>query len=476
MLLSQLTHVFRCRPRSRRLQTRVLAGLALAILVGAFGLLTAGCNESQPDVIYEALVAPPNVPPKVNRSAAHVVIDLQAKEEVKQIAPGVDYNVWSFNGSVPGPMARVQVGDTVEIRLQNSSDNKNTHNIDLHAVNGPGGGAGATNVAPGETKAFTFKATSPGLFTYHCAQGIVADHIANGMYGAILVEQPGAPKLYNREYYLGQSEFYLTDQLGQSGLPELDLDKLLAEQPTYVTWNGATDAVVGDNALQADVGDTVRLYVTNGGPNYTSSFHVIGEIMDRVYQWGSLANPPLKGIQTISIPPGDAVIADMKLDVPGDYKIVDHAIGRLTKGSLAILTATGADDFDTFRDLQKNPPADGGTVQVEPTPTAEATAPPAATEDVNVTLDDSFFDPAGITVKAGSQVTFHLSNVGTLPHNMHIPDSNGSFDGGTVSTPDLVTSGQTAELTWTAPSARGVTLTFRCDVHPVDMTGTITTE
>ena len=155
-------------------------------------------------------------------------------------------------------MIRVQVGDTVEIRLQNASDSKVTHNIDLHSVNGPGGGAESTNVAPGETKAFSFKALAPGLFTYHCAQGIVADHISNGMYGGILVEEPRGKARYDREYYIGQHEYYLTDTNGPNGVPALDVDKMLAEDATYVVWNGATDGLTGDNALTATTGETEK--------------------------------------------------------------------------------------------------------------------------------------------------------------------------------------------------------------------------
>ena len=463
-------------------RARLLAAFLMVGIVAAFGLFAVGCGDDEPDTIQAALVAPPNVPPKQNRANAHVVVDLVAKEEIREISPGVEYEVWSFNDYVPGPMIRVQVGDTVEIRLQNASDSKVTHNIDLHSVNGPGGGAESTNVAPGETKAFSFKALAPGLFTYHCAQGIVADHISNGMYGGILVEEPRGKARYDREYYIGQHEYYLTDTNGPNGVPALDVDKMLAEDATYVVWNGATDGLTGDNALTATTGETVRLYVTNGGPNFTSSYHVIGEIFDRAYAWGSLANLPLKWIQTISVPPGGAAITDMKIDVPGDYKIVDHALGRLTKGAVGIITATGDNDFDVFRDLQEHPL--GSDVE-EPTATAEPAATsepddggngePATTEDIAVEMDDNVFIPDTFTVKAGSVVNFQLDNIGNLPHNMRIADLAGSYDGDTVSDPELLSGGQTGVLTWEVPDATG-TYKFRCDVHPVEMVGTITVE
>jgi nitrite reductase (NO-forming) len=411
-----------------------------------------------------------------------VIVDLEAREEVQEIAPGVNYETWSFNGFVPGPIIRVQVGDTVEVRLRNNADSKVAHNIDLHSVNGPGGGAEATTVAPGETKSFTFKALAPGLFTYHCAAGIVADHIANGMYGGILVEKPRGRALYDREYYIGQSEYYVTE--GDS--PELDLDSLLSEDARYVVWNGSTEALLEEDALAAPVGETVRLYVANGGPNYTSSFHVIGEIFDRVYMWGSLADAPIRDISTVSVPPGGAVITDMKLDVPGDYKIVDHALGRLTKGIVGILTATGEQDFEIFRDLQEFPLDGEGDGDGEPSPTAEptgaspqptttATEAPRVTEEIPVEMDDNVFLPGDLTVEAGSEVTFVLENIGVIPHNMRIADDAGSYDGGPISEPELINGGDSGELTWQVPDNAG-TYAFRCDVHPVDMVGTITVQ
>lgn len=468
----------------RAVPAMLLALVALAAF--AFG----GCNDNSLETIQATLVAPPNVPPKPNRGAAHVVVNLEAREEVKEIAPGVNYDVWSFNGSVPAPLIRVQVGDTVEVRLKNDATNKVTHNIDLHAVNGPGGGAEATNVAPGEERAFTFKPLAAGLFTYHCAQGIVADHIANGMYGAILVERPGSRKVADREYYMGQSEFYLTDENGPDGIPQLDYDKLLAEQPTYVAFNGNTKALVADHALPAQVGDKIRMYVTNGGPNFTMAFHIIGEILDRVYAWGSLANDPLEDIQTISVPPGGATIADLTINVPGDYKIVDHAISRISKGALGIISATGENNFDVFRDLQANPI--GGptaTPEGEPTatpsgseptatqPAAQPTATPSpVVEETTVELDDILFVQDSLTAKAGTQLKIDLQNIGLLPHNMHIADASGSYNDGTVSEPQIINGGDQGTLTWNVPNEPGTTYNFRCDVHPAQMTGTITIE
>ncbi|MEP7216454.1 MAG: copper-containing nitrite reductase, partial [Anaerolineaceae bacterium] len=305
-----------------------------------------------------------------------VVINLTAVEKTVEIAPGVSYQTWTFNGTVPGPMLRARVGDTVEVHLKNPATNTQSHSIDLHAVNGPGGGAGVTSVAPGEEKAFTFKAKSAGLFVYHCASGIVADHIANGMYGAILIDPVTPLKRVDHEYYVGQSEFYTVGETNAKGMQDMDMTKLVHEQPPYVVFNGNTKSLIGDNALQAKAGETVRIYFSNGGPNLTSSFHVIGEIMDKVWPSGSLETPPEVGIQTVSVAPGNAVIAQFKVDVPGDYKLVDHAIIRVSEGAVAILHVTGASDASTFDAMPTAPASAGGSKSGTQTPTTGT--PPTA--------------------------------------------------------------------------------------------------
>ena len=271
--------------RWRRIFLPVLAAAPLALVAMA-------CTDEGMPTFNEALVAPPGVTAGHGRANTHVVVNLEAMEQTSEVAPGVTYTQWTFNGTVPGPMIRARVGDVVEVHLKNSAKNISTHNIDLHAVNGPGGGAGVTTVAPGQEKAFEFLAKVPGLFVYHCAAGIVADHIANGMFGAILIEPAaGLPKV-DREFYIGQSEFYTTGDTGAKGLQDLDMTKLTNEEPAYVVFNGNTKSLIGDHALQAKVGETVRLYVVNGGPNLISSFHVIGEIFDKAWDYGTLSSPP----------------------------------------------------------------------------------------------------------------------------------------------------------------------------------------
>jgi nitrite reductase (NO-forming) len=264
-------------------------------------------------------------------------------EKVMQISDGVDYTFWTFGGQVPGKFIRVRQGDTVEFHLQNHPDNKMPHNIDLHAVTGPGGGAASSFTAPGHESQFTFKTINPGLFVYHCATAPVGVHIANGMYGLILVEPAAGLPPVDREYYVMQGDFYTVGKYREKGLQPFDMQKAIEENATYVLFNGSEGALVGDNALPAEVGDTVRLYVGNGGPNLVSSFHVIGEIFDKVFlEGGSIAQ---ENVQTTLIPSGGAAIVEFKIEVPGTYILVDHSIFRaFNKGALGMLKATGEED------------------------------------------------------------------------------------------------------------------------------------
>lgn len=225
------------------------------------------------------------------------------------------------------------------------------HNIDLHAVNGPGGGAEATNVAPGKTAIFNFKALNPGLYVYHCAAAPVPMHIANGMYGLILVEPAGGLPKVDREYYIMQSEFYTKGKTDEKGLQDFDQDKGVDENPTYVVFNGKKNALMGDKMLEAKVGETVRLYVGNAGPNLASSFHVIGEIFDRVYvEGGSKIN---ENVQTTLIPAGGAVIVEFKVEEPGEYVLVDHSIFRaFNKGAIGKLKVTGEKNPQVYNKVQ----------------------------------------------------------------------------------------------------------------------------
>ena len=293
-------------------------------------------------------------PPLAERGPTHVRYELEAIERMGRLDDNTTYNYWTFNGKVPGPMLRVRVGDTVTVSLKNAPDSLMLHNIDLHAVNGPGGGAVATEVEPGETKAFTFKALTPGLYVYHCATPMVANHISAGMYGLILVEPVGGLPKVDHEFYVMQGELYTTEAFGQSGVQEFSVDKLLSEHPEYFVFNGAVGALVTEHPLRAKVGETVRIYFGVGGPNFTSSFHVIGTIFDKVYTFGGLVSPPQLGVQTVSVPPGGAVVVDLSLPVPGRYVIVDHALSRLQRGLVGALFVDGPANPEIYR---AEPPA-----------------------------------------------------------------------------------------------------------------------
>jgi FtsP/CotA-like multicopper oxidase with cupredoxin domain len=380
------------------------------------------------------ITSAPDVPAFITRTMPETVeVHFEAEEFVGDLADGKRYKFWSFNGTVPGPMIRVRLGDTVEFHLSNHSSSQFPHNIDLHAVNGPGGGASVSLVAPGEERIFRFKTLHPGLYIYRCASPIpsIPAHVANGMYGLLLVEpKHGFPRV-DREFYIFESEFYTQDSdprfvfniskplpkdvssvnksadkhLSEPGVEkkteeqlekemeeiekaiaekeskvftaeekaiaeevsiqklqgsidksinedldsyenrkhvlELSLEKGLINQPDYVVFNGRQGALLGANALKVNVGDKVRIFFGNIGPNGISSFHIGGEIFDRVYLEGAVNGIINKNVQTTLVPSGGAVIVEFTIDVPGDYLLVDHSIFRIDKGAIGMITAVG---------------------------------------------------------------------------------------------------------------------------------------
>lgn len=320
--------------------------LAIAILpLFCFGSLSFA--DSVKDEIA-TLTAPPLVPPPITRKTpAKLIVNLEVVEKKMKIADGVDYTFWTFGGTVPGSFIRVREGDSVEFHLKNHPSSKMPHNIDLHAVTGQGGGAAASFTLPGHESVFSFKAINKGLYVYHCATAPVGMHIANGMYGLILVEpKEGLPKV-DREYYVMQGDFYTKGKFGKQGYQPFDMEKAIDEKPTYVVFNGSATSMTGDNALKANVGETVRLFVGNGGPNLVSSFHVIGEIFDKVYKEG--ASEFNTNIQTTLVPAGGSAIVEYKVDVSSNLVLVDHSIFRaFNKGALGIMKVDGAENKEIF--------------------------------------------------------------------------------------------------------------------------------
>jgi len=305
-------------------------------------------NPIHPDMA-DIAENPTNIPPPITRrETATVRVDLETKEIEAHLDERAMFRFWTFNGTVPGPFIRVRVGDQVEVHLKNSEDSWMMHNVDFHACTGPGGGAAATTAAPGEERTFTFKALNPGLYVYHCAVPPVALHIANGMYGLILVEpEEGLPPV-DREFYVMQGEIYTEEPFGSSGLLTESYDKLINERPEYFVLNGHVGALTDHYPLKAQVGETVRIYFGVGGPNYTSGFHVIGEIFDKVYQLGSVTSPPVTDVQSVMVPPGAATIVEFKCEVPGRYVLVDHALSRAERGLAGYLIVEGPENLEAF--------------------------------------------------------------------------------------------------------------------------------
>jgi nitrite reductase (NO-forming) len=336
--------------------TASTAILGLSVIT-AFSLRPRTSNADNPVRELESIrgeevaqvTTAPAVPPRIERDyATKVIVNLEMVEKTGRLADGVEYTFWTFGGVVPGNFIRVREGDEVELHLKNAAGSSMPHNIDLHAVTGPGGGAAATLTMPGHESVFTFRALNPGLYVYHCATAPVPMHMANGMYGMILVEpKEGLPEV-DHEYYVMQSEFYTKGANGEAGLQPFDYQKGVDEKPDYVVFNGSVGALTGANALQAKQGETVRLFVGNAGPNLVSSFHVIGEVFDNVYQeGGSVATQ--HNVQTTLIPAGGAAIVDFRTEVPGDYILVDHSIFRaFTKGALGMLHVDGSPNVAVY--------------------------------------------------------------------------------------------------------------------------------
>lgn len=346
--------------------------LAMTLIQGAKASDTIEGSEEA--ILTDA----PAVPPAITRHhATKVVVHLETKEVRKRMADGVDYMFWTFGGSVPGKFIRVREGDEVEFHLQNHPSSKMPHNIDLHAVTGQGGGAAASFTAPGHSSVFSFKTLNPGLYVYHCATAPVGMHIANGMYGLILVEpKDGLPKV-DREYYVMQGDFYTKGKNGEPGLQPFDMEKALKEQPEYVVFNGSVGSMTGDKAIKAKVGESVRLYVGNGGPNLVSSFHVIGEIFDKVYIDGGTKSIN-ENVQTTLVPAGGSTIVEFKVEVPSTLILVDHSIFRtFNKGSLGMLKVEGPENKEIYSGKQNDEVylPEGSTIQTIDSGAAPAVVP-----------------------------------------------------------------------------------------------------
>ncbi|WP_166244426.1 multicopper oxidase domain-containing protein [Paenibacillus turpanensis] len=271
----------------------------------------------------------PAVPPIMKRNGNQVSIEMTAQITNIEISKGETYNAWTFNGTVPGPVLRIKEGDVLTFTLKNKDPNL-AHSMDFHAVHAAPS-AKFIDVQPNEQGTFTYPANTPGVFMYHCGTKPVLAHIANGMYGMIIVEpKNGYPTdpMVDREYTLVQSEWY----------EEHDYEQFLNGEPEYVVFNG-TDFELMEKPLLAKVGDIVRLYISNAGPNEVSSFHVVGTTMDAVYIDGNPSNV-LKGLQTVLLPASGGAVVEFTVTEEGDYPIVTHQFDHASKGAVGILRVT----------------------------------------------------------------------------------------------------------------------------------------
>lgn len=311
------------------------------------------------------LTTAPAVPPPITRKHPVLLkVPMETVTEITQVTNMYKYEEWTFNGTTPGPFIRARVGDVVELALTNHDTTGNPHNIDSHAFTGPGGGAAITTAEENETKTGRFKLLCPGLYMYHCAAAPVPVHIANGMFGLMYVEPAEGLPPVDKEYYVMQNEIYheppeIDDHGRRLNVVEFSYPNGLREEPNSIVFNGSESALTRDNPLKAEVGETVRIFFGNAGPNLTSAFHIIGTHFLNVYRDGDVLNPPGRNIGTVSVPPGGASIVDLKMAVPGSYTIVDHAIFRLDKGAVGFLNVSGKARPDIYIGSQPPEPCVG---------------------------------------------------------------------------------------------------------------------
>jgi nitrite reductase (NO-forming) len=428
----------------------------------------------------EHLSRVPAVPPTITRSDQRIwKVHFESIEGVCPLDPanGISTEMWGFRiagetevvcGS-PGPVLRGRVGDVVEISLTNMAGNQHPHNIDFHAVTGQGGGAEDLTVAPGETATIQVRLLYPGAFMYHCAFGDVPMHIAHGMYGMFIVDPETPLPAVDHEWAIVQSEWYVGPP-DASGVAPFDPDSLFLEEPRFVTFNGRTDALTGENALQMAVGERARIYMVNEGLNLNSNFHPIGSHWDSVYPEAAThpANRVIRGSQSTLVVAGGGTVVEMQGLVPSTVILVDHALVRtFYKGAIGLVNITGDENPELFAEVA------AGTG--DPQTTTTAAAVPSVGEDEVVIPEGAWdpnaeysFFPGDLTVSVGTTVTW--TNRDQVVHTV----TSGSSDG-TVGQPDglfdsgLFGVGETFQFTFTEPG----TYSYFCTPHPW-MQGSVT--
>ncbi len=452
--------------------------LAISVLSVVLPRSLVSADTGQPAYAPNRSLSPTDIP-SAPSPANRVVISLITEEKLGQLANGVTYDFWTFNGTVPGPLIRLRVGQVVEMHIINPPNSTMTHSIDSHGILGQGGGGAYSQTAPGNESIFQFTAMNPGLFLYHCATPDIPTHIANGMYGLMLVEpQGGLPKV-DDEFYLVQGEFYTMGPYGQQGYQSFSYQKAQAETPDYVVFNGRVGALTGNGTMRVKVGDSVRVFFGNAGPNLDSSLHIIGGIMDRVYEDGSLASAPLLEVQTVLVPAGSAAMVEFTARTPGILTLLDHSIFRLHQGAVATFTVTGPNNPAIIVSIKNGTgpaPLTGATNATSETQTASS-GTQSSTNSTEVVIENYAYNPADITVPVGTTVTW--VNQDAVGHtvtegdpnspkaaNLRVFDSSGEALTGKVA---LIGAGQSWSYTFTTPG----TYEYYCIVHPY-MVGHIT--
>lgn len=360
-----------------------------------------------------------------------VEVFLVAEETEQEIADGVTYQVWTYNGTAPGPVIRVGLGDTVRFTLENRTTHQLSHSIDFHSAQTPWS-ENYQPVDPGETLTFDWVARFPGVFMYHCGVPPVLMHIANGMYGAIVVEPDGLEPA--REYVLVSSEFYPGEEHeGDAVLGDLDL--MTAADPSYVVFDGGFDRYAAA-PLVARPDELIRLWVVNAGPTLENAFHVIGALFDHVYPTGN-PTTPLNGLQTYGIPPGDGAMFELRIPDPGLYPFVTHAFAYTGRGSVGLIeidpdAPARPDRYPFMADpftagVADAAPVDAAPVDVPEVDTGGDVASPTPVEEpegatvVPVDTTITGFTPATIRVPGGT-VTLEFRNADAFPHDFTIDD------------------------------------------------------
>ncbi len=453
----------------------ILLLLTVSLLSLPFLTLNVSGDTNAPAYAPNRSKSPTDIPSAPSPSD-RVVVTLVTEEKLGQLADGVTYDFWTFNGTVPGPFIRLRVNQTVEMHIINPPNSTMTHSIDSHAILGTGGGSAYSQTPPGQESVFQFKALRVGLFMYHCASPDIPTHLAEGMYGLILVEPPGGLSKVDREFYIAQGEFYTLGPFGQKGFQGFSFQKANAETPDYVVFNGRVDSLTGNRSLSVNVGETVRIFFLNAGPNLDSSFHIIGGMLDKVYVEGSIASPPLLNVQTTLVPAGGSVMVEFTAEVPAKLTIVDHSLFRIHQGALGIINVVGPANPAIISSIKNATITQTMNISMTTTENVSNTSSVGSSNNTVLILNYAYV-PADLTVPAGTTVTWvNQDSVGHTvtegdPNSpkqasLRVFDSSGEVVTGKVA---LIGADESWSYTFTTPG----TYEYYCIVHPY-MIGHIT--